>query len=295
MKSKKIITVVSAAVLSVCLLALCFLGVMEMTLFKEGYLIGKIEKTGYSAGMSHAVRAACEGYAAAADLAADAATHYVTEEKTAQDIEQRIDGLFRGYTPVETSVFTQMSPDLRDRYVKENGHEPDELRAASFEVLQVICESAYQDAVKPPFGAVLSIILQYRDAAKWILLAFAVLGAGALMLLKTSLAADKAGFWQYAGCSALGAGAALCVAAVLGKWAVPFKTWMPESNIAYPLFCEWFGGVPTMLAVAGIVLAAVSFLLFAAKKTMKTQHAQPESKETSGAQAQASQAAVNEV
>lgn len=266
MKTEKTVSVLMSGLLCLCAAALGLMLALETTLFKQGYLAAKIEETGYAARVADTVRAACEGYATDAGLGAAVVDAYVTQEQVRTDIFMNTDAHYRGGAGSSRACFAGLTNQLEEIITKEQGGALSDEQRIQFSVLQITCEGAYRDAVRPPFEMALNVLLQYRAYRQWVWAAFLLLGAAAFYLLRKAVK-DKTACQSCLLKAALGAALSLLIVAAVLRWALPYQSWMPEENIAYPLFCRWWGGLPAAAALYGgiLLLALAAFQIWAVK------------------------------
>lgn len=261
MNARKIIMALLSGVLCLCIAVLGLMGALELTLFKEGYLFDQMAETGYFSTITDTARAACQGYAADAGFNAQAVDSFLTDSIVQTAIIQNVDAKFRNTVSNAKAAFSNILTYLEDAIYDETGELLTDAQKDQIAVLQISCEGAYQEATRPPFDTGLNVVLQYRSVRQWVWLTFLLVGAAALFLLqKAKETKQELGLCVQQ--AVLGAGASLLVVAAILEWALPYRTWMPQENISYSLFCAWWGGLPCMLAVLGAVLLAAVVLLY---------------------------------
>lgn len=258
MNVKKIVLHIVSAVLCLCIAFCGMLAALECTLFKEGFLFDKMQKTEYFSSVADFISAACQGYATDVGLNTVAVDSFLDRAAVRADIMKNVDARYRGVSSTVGARFTDLSTSLEQQLTDELGAELSLEQRSVLAVLQVSCENTYQEATKTPFDAVISIILQYRSYRQWAWLICLMLGAAAFILMKTA-AAHAQLWWALRRALFAAAAALLLLSAWLGLL-VPYRTWMPQENMAYPLFCAWWGGFPAALAIVGAVLLAANAL-----------------------------------
>ena len=260
MNSKKAAVSVLSFVLCLCLGFLGLLSALELTLFKEGYLIRKMDQSGYFQTSYDLMYATCQQYTAEAGLSVEILGSFVNPEKMRSDMEIRADARFRSIVDQsDAEPFEKMYILIEDRIHKETDQLLTEEQAEKYSLLVQSCNQVYRELSAPPFDAALSTVLQYRTLRKWAWVAFAAVGAIALLVLRR---VGRKAAQQALSCGLLGAGLSqLLLAAVLAV-GLKYKDWMPQENIDYELFCRWMGGLaPALVGVgAALVVLLVVFL-----------------------------------
>ena len=256
MKIEKILSVVLCAVLSLCIAFCGMLTALEFTLFKEGYLARKMEKSDYFTAINNAVKVSCQGYAVDAGLNATAIDHFFTQEDLKADILVNMDARFRNVYSTTPTRFSSLVEYFENHIAWETDQQITQEQRDRLLVLQASCERVYQEATRPPFDAALSTLLQYRLVRKWGWIAFAALAAGSLTLLGWIDRSARARR-EYLANGVLGAALTLWVLSALLKWKLNAKSWMPEENLSQELFSKWLGGFPGALALIGLLLLVI--------------------------------------
>lgn len=253
MRKQKIATALLCALLSFCFAGAGLLACLGLTLFKEGYLIKRMEQAGYYQTVASTIQLACQGYAADAGLTPAALDSFVQPQLVREDILARTDSLFRGSARMVEGRFSGLSTGLAEETRQALGLEPNAEQKQGFSVLQILCEGTYQGLAAPPFEEVLRVLAPARAArGQWWAL-FAALGAAALFLLKR---AAQGGFPAALARALLAAGGAVAALGAAARWLAPYRSWMPQGNMAYPLFCSWWAGLPQALFCCALALAA---------------------------------------
>lgn len=261
MNTKQRILLRAAQLVLCCAAALAALLLsLEATLFKEGYLIRKLDEADYFDTLTNTVRAACEGYLMDARFSAAIAGDFLSPEQTYSDVVVSIDARFRGTGAVTYSRFTQMTDTLADAARADTGEEPSEEDLLRYTAVQSVCEGTYQTAVAVPFDAPLSVVLQYRALRPVFYAALGVMLAACLFALHT-LEKQRAAFLRALGAALTPAGAAAALCAAVLAFASGYRAWMPAENMAHPAFCAWLGGFFPAFGLAGALLAAAGIAL----------------------------------
>lgn len=279
MKTEKILSTVLCGVLSLCIAVFGLLAALECTLFKEGYLARKMEKTGYITSMADAIRASCQGYAVDAGLNATATDQFFTEEDVKADIFLNMDARFRNVYSTIPTRFGSLVEYFENHIAWETDQQITDQQREQLVVLQASCERVYQEAVRPPFDAALSTLLQYRSIRKWGWIAFAVLAAASLALLARIDRSVRAR-GENLGVAVLGASLTLWLLAALLKWKTDYSSWMPQENLAQGLFCRWLEGFPAALALIGVLLIVVLLICVFCNSQKKRKTVAPEPKQS---------------
>ncbi len=261
MNTKQHVLLRAAQLVLCCAAALAALLLsLEATLFKEGYLIKKLDEADYFDTLTNTVRAACEGYLMDARFSAAIAGDFLTPEQTYNDVVVSIDARFRGTGAVTYSRFTQMTDTLADAARTDTGEEPSEEDLLRYTAVQSVCEGTYQTAVAVPFDAPLSVVLQYRAFRPVFYAALSVMLAACIFALHT-LEKRRTAFLRALGAALTPAGAAAVLCAAALAFASGYRAWMPAENMAHPAFCAWLGGFFPAFGLAGALLAAAGIAL----------------------------------
>lgn len=258
MNSKKTAASILSFILCLSLAFVGLLGALEVTLFKEGYLIRKMEKTGYFQTSYDLMHATCQRYTAETGLSVEILDFFIKPEWMRTDMEMRVDARFR-VLPDQAGEdrFSGLYTAIEDRIHRETDQLLTEEQAEKYSLLSQSCSQIYRELTAPPFDAALSTVLQYRALRKWAWALFLVVGAAAFLVLQKS---GKTAARNSLRRALLGAGLSQFLLAVVLAVGMKYKNWMPFENIDYKLFCSWMSGLAPAMACMGLVLV----LLFAA-------------------------------
>lgn len=252
MNSKKTAASILSFILCLSLAFVGLLGALEVTLFKEGYLIHKMEKTDYFQTSYDLMHATCQRYTAETGLSVEILDSFINLEWMRTDMEMRVDARFRAL-PDQAGAdrFSGLYTAIEDRLHRETDQLLTEEQAEKYSLLSQSCDQVYRELTAPPFDAALSTVLQYRTLRKWAWAVFLVVGAAAFLVLQKS---GKAAARNSLRRALLGAGLSQFLLAVVLAVGMKYKNWMPAENIDYKLFCSWMSGLAPAVACMGLVL-----------------------------------------
>lgn len=256
MKIERLLIGLLCVVLCLCTAFLGVLGALELTLFREGYLMHHMKKTGYFETAADTIRASCQEYAMDAGISVELIDFYVLPELVQEDITINTDARFRGMFVFQPERFPLMADKIENQIHEATNQLLPPGEKDRYYVLQNSCEEAWAQLTRPPFDAALSVILQYRSVRKWAWISFAALEAASIWVL-CGLSSSKEQIRQRMVCPVLGAAAALWLLALLFGKTLHYQSWMPSQNMAWPLFCSWMGGLAPAIGAAGVVIFAV--------------------------------------
>lgn len=239
-----------------CAVMLAICAALALTVQREGHYAASLQKGDYFAYAQQAALTNCTRQAQQAGFAEEPLESRITLEAVRAGVLHRADALWHGATQDNTSPLEDLSREYEDRYGRD---------AAASLLLEMNCEEQWYNATVAPFSALLSSVLQYKRVVQlvgWLCaLLLAVCGVMQFLL---------AGNWEMVKTGvqrmAVGAAAACVVLGAGLYFGTGWQSWMLQTDPAYASFCAWFGAFPPVLAVCGVVLAAIMCKI---TKTMK--------------------------
>lgn len=260
MKQRKWIAILMSALLSLCLAFLGLFGALELTLFRSGYLIQCMDQTEYISEITNIIRSTCQSYASAAGLNAHVIDDYIQPDDVRFETHRAVAERYRGSEAAfYQEHFAGLADSLRASLTPEELAIETETSLMRFSVLQALCDNTLREVTRPPFDAALSTVLQYHVYRMWVYLTLLILLCGVCLVLSRAVP-DKASFLHGASLALMGAALTLIATAALLRWAMPYRSWMPAENLAYPVFCAWWGGFSVVLAILGMLCLAAGLL-----------------------------------
>ncbi len=251
--------------MSLCLSVIGLLVGMLLTLWNEGWLIGKMEQTEYYAVAAQTARADCGAIIAQSGVLSNLVEQFIPDDVVRQDIILSTDALFRNTGAVSTSRFSNLKTVIEDVIYEETQQILSEADQFVNNAVQFQCEQQYAQSIKTPFLTAISILLQYKQISTMLLVAtllIFIIGAVGLFLLSKDYQQLLSSFSTVLAASGLSLFLLGIVVFLSG-----FQNWMPTQNIECALFISWFQGMPISCIVIGILLmvSAVGLMWYAPK------------------------------
>lgn len=260
-----------ALAMALCIGLLGIIGGAFLTLWNEGWLMSRMESSGYFADIALRTKADCGLVISQAGVLGNFVDEFVSDEEIRQDVTMAADALFRNSTPPVTSHFGTLATRIEDVIYKETGMILGESQKQSNIAVQFQTEQQYAQSIRPPFQAILSILLQYKKVGLLMAIGATIVGLGGFLVLFW-LSKTMQQLMKTVCCSFLGGGVALAVTAVAAALS-GYQKWMPQSNLEYTLFVEWLGGVPLAFGAMALLcwLAAAAIAFWGQKNPKSTQ------------------------
>lgn len=245
------------AVVCGCLLALVL--ALNLTLFREGYYLHRLEESECLQTVYGNVILAGHTVARTVGLRENILDELIDEEDVRTAVFRRADEIWHGSTTQPDSPYSDVVAFLQDKVTWESGQMWDAEDTALYERVQTACEDSWRGNAVPPMSNLLNMLMQYRQIA-WILVV--VLGVLLVVCLWLQVPLQRHwwqlgnAFWRMGTSLALG-GILVGVAINLSGW----KNWMPATDPAYKLYYSWLRGLAPSVAACGLVLAALLWLV----------------------------------
>lgn len=240
-----------------CLLALLI--ALNLTIFREGYYIHKLDKSTCLQQITDNVLEAGRTVAQAAQIRQDILDPLVTQEDVRVAVVRRADEIWHGGTTQPDTPYVDLVAYLQDTITAETGVMWDEAVTQQYTNIRLVCEDMWRTNAVPPMANILNLLMQYRRSST--LPAMVLAG---ILLLCLWLQVPLSRNWRQLADSLFAIGAGIVFGAVLAMLAVQlsgWQSWMAVSDPAYELYKAWFGGFPPVLAACGSGLAGLVWLL----------------------------------
>lgn len=237
---------------------LALLAALNMTLFREGYYINRLEKSTCLQAITENILQAGQTVAQTAGLRQDILDSLVTQEDVQVAVLRRADEIWHGATTQPDSPYSDVVAYLQDTVSKETGEMWDDTDVNLYTSIRAVCDDMWRSNAVPPMANVLNLLMQYRRVAAPLTIVLVAVLLGCLWL-QVPLSRNWRGL--FGALFAIGAG--ILVASVLGMIAVQlsgWQGWMDAADPAYELYKSWFGGFPPVLAACGCGLAGLVWL-----------------------------------
>lgn len=258
MKARGALTVLVQAAGCICGCLLAFVVALNLTLFREGYYLHQLEKSGCLQTVYENICQASRTIARTAGLREDILDGLVTQEDVTVAVTRRADELWHGSTTQPATPFADLVTYLQDTVTQETGQMWTDADTARYQIIQEVCEDTWRTNAVPPMANLLSMLMQYRQVA-WILVAV----LAALFVICLGLQFPLQRHWQQLGDALAGVGVSVALGTVLiclGMGLSGWESWMPSTDAAYRLYLLWLRGLGPVVAACGFALAALVWL-----------------------------------
>ena len=240
------------AAIGLCLSVAGLVVIMLLTLWNESWMIGQMEKSDYYSAAARVARADCAEIISQSGVLGNIIEDFIPDDIVRQDIILSTDALFRNSGAVTSSRFSNLKTTIEDIVYEETKQILSEADQSMNTAIQFQCEQRYAQNVKTPFFTAISILLQYKQVSTPLLIAvLAIVFIGVIGLFVLSDTYQQ--LFVSLAKALTTAGIALFLFGVVVLYC-GFQNWMPNANIEYTLFVNWFRGLPIGCLLGGIVM-----------------------------------------
>lgn len=263
------------AVICGCLLALLI--ALSLTLFREGYYLHKLEKSGCLQTIYENILQGGHTIAETAGLRADILDPVVTQEAVRVSVIRRADELWHGSTTQPETPYEELVAYLQDTVSRETGVAWNAGDTDRYDTVRRVCNDMWTSNVTPPLANMLNILMQYRQVA-WVLMAVLAVLVGFFLWFQIPFQP----VWKRVpeAVATVGNSVALgCMLICLGIQLSGWQSWMSNQDTAYGLYLQWVGGLGPVVAACGMMLAVllwcISLLLEQSGRTVGRKSVRP--------------------
>ena len=144
---------------------LALLAALNMTLFREGYYINRLEKSTCLQAITENILQAGQTVAQTAGLRQDILDSLVTLEDVQVAVLRRADEIWHGATTQPDSPYSDVVAYLQDTVSKETGEMWDDTDVNLYTSIRAVCDDMWRSNAVPPMANVLNLLMQYRRVA----------------------------------------------------------------------------------------------------------------------------------
>ncbi len=260
MKQNKSIKIIISLAMCLCVAVLGLVAAMSFTLWNESWMMHSMKKSGYFEDAAHRTKADCGLVIAQAGVLGNFVEKFISDEMIQEDIVLATDALFRNISSPTSSHFGKLAVEIEDTIYQETGTILGESEKQNNIAVQFQTEQQYAESVRPPLQTIVSILMQYKKIGIFLAIASLVVIVGATVVL-FGLSKTIQQWIQTIGSTVMASSVTMFLMAIVSM-ACRYQKWMPQTNLEYSLFVQWFGGVPLGLCMVGVILLIFSVVIF---------------------------------